>query len=55
MKMITPLLPPTMPFTWHACGCLSGEHLHAHTFIYMQQSVLFAAEVPIRAQAFQCV
>lgn len=31
------------------------EYLHAHTFIYMQQSVLFAVEVPICAQAFQHV
>lgn len=40
-------------FPWHACGCLSGEYLHAHTFIYMQQSVLIAVQVPICAQAIQ--
>lgn len=28
-------------FTWHACGCLLGEYLHAHTFIYMHLTVLF--------------
>lgn len=38
---------------WHGCGCLSGEYLHAHTFIYMQQSVLITVQVPICAQAIQ--
>lgn len=38
---------------WHGCGCLSGEYLHAHTFIYMQQSVLITVQVAICAQAIQ--
>lgn len=40
-------------FPWHACGCLSGEYLHTHTFSYMQQSVLITIQVPICAQAIQ--
>lgn len=40
-------------FPWHACGSLSGEYHHAHTFVYMQQSIFITFQVPICAQAIQ--